>query len=467
MLVKCQGQAREGMRRVLRLRLPRRDPLNLAVATVLAAVVALWAGAGREAVRPATGADALISAGRLSGLLSAGLLLVAVALMARVPWVERFGHDDLTRRHRLVAMWSFALLWVHVLITVLGYARRARTGVARMLWELFTTFPGMLLALAGTAAVTVVTATSARVARRRLRYESWHLLHLYSYLGAGLAVPHQIWVGGDFVGSRAAQVFWVGAWAVTAAAVLVFRVVVPVVRTLRHRIRVIDVEVEAPEVVSLTLGGRNLPALEARAGQYFVWRFRDGRGWSRGHPYSLSAAPAGDRLRITVKASGPDSARLAGLRRGTRVLFEGPYGAVTAARWRGGRLAMFAGGIGVTPLLALLQELTWADGDAVLVYRARSEADLVFRDELLDLEIFRGLTVHYLPGPPGDGDMAWLPEGWPPGGGPTAALTELVPDLAVRDVFVCGPEEWAEAVCAAVRTAGVPLGHVHRERFAW
>jgi ferredoxin-NADP reductase len=446
---------------------PRRDALNAVVALVLTAVVALWASAGGEAVRPRTAAEWLISAGRLSGLLSAGLLLVAVALMARIPWVERFGHDDLTRRHRLVAMWSFGLLWVHIVLSVLGYARRARTGVPRMLWELFTTFPGMLLALAGTAALTVVTTTSARVARRRLRYESWHLLHLYSYLGAGLAVPHQIWVGGDFVGSPVARFFWVGAWVATAAAVLVFRVAVPLVRTWRHRIRVLDVHVEAPGVVSLTLGGRDLPALGAQAGQYFVWRFRDGRGWSRGHPYSLSAVPAPDRLRITVKSAGPDSARLAGLRRGTRVLFEGPYGAATATRWRGGPLAMFAGGIGITPLLALLQELPWEDGDAVLVYRARSEADLVFRDELLDLEILRGLTVHHLPGPPGHGDMAWLPEGWPAGGGTTAALTDLVPDLASRDVFVCGPDGWADAVCAAVTAAGVPPEHVCRERFAW
>lgn len=447
--------------------MPRRDPLNAAVALVLTAVVALWASAGREATRPRTAAEWLISAGRLSGLVAAALMLVAVLMMARVPWVERFGHDDLTRRHRLVAMWSISLVWVHLVISILGYARRARTGVATMIWQLFTTFPGMLLALAAAAALTLVAATSARWARRRLRYESWHLLHLYSYLGAGLAVPHQIWVGGDFVGAPVARGFWVGAWVSTAASVLVFRVVVPLVRTLRHRIRVLDVRAEAPGVVSLTLGGRNLPALGAQAGQYFVWRFRDGRGWSRGHPYSLSAMPAPERLRITVKTAGPDSAGLAGLRAGTRVQFEGPYGAVTGARWHGGRLAMFAGGIGITPLLALLQELPWADGDAVLVYRAQSEADLVFRDELLDLELFRGLTVHYLPGPRGGGDTSWLPEDWPVDGGPTVALTALVPDLGTRDVFVCGPEAWAGAVCSALAAAGVPQERVNRERFAW
>ncbi len=45
-------------------------------------------------------------------------------------------------------------------------------------------------------------------ARRRLRYEAWHLLHLYAYLGVGLALPHQLWTGADFTSSRAATLYW-------------------------------------------------------------------------------------------------------------------------------------------------------------------------------------------------------------------------------------------------------------------
>jgi DMSO/TMAO reductase YedYZ heme-binding membrane subunit len=59
-------------------------------------------------------------------------------------------------------------------------------------WTLTTTYPGMLLALAGTLCLVMVVGTSIRAARTRLRYESWHLLHLYAYLGVGLALPHQL-----------------------------------------------------------------------------------------------------------------------------------------------------------------------------------------------------------------------------------------------------------------------------------
>ena len=63
----------------------------------------------------------------------------------------------------------------------------------------------MLLATAGTALLVVVTVTSIRRARRKLRYESWHLLHLYAYLGF-LALPHL--TGADFLASRAATAYW-------------------------------------------------------------------------------------------------------------------------------------------------------------------------------------------------------------------------------------------------------------------
>ena len=66
-------------------------------------------------------------------------------------------------------------------------------------------YPGMLLAVAGTACLVMVVVTSVRAARRRLRYESWHLLHLYAYLGVGLALPHQLWTGQEFIGSAAAD----------------------------------------------------------------------------------------------------------------------------------------------------------------------------------------------------------------------------------------------------------------------
>ena len=80
----------------------------------------------------------------------------------------------------------------------------------------------------------MVVVTSVRRARARLRYETWHLLHLYAYLGVGLALPHQLWTGQDFVGAPRRHGVLVDPVCGRAAAVLVwFRVGLPLVRSLR------------------------------------------------------------------------------------------------------------------------------------------------------------------------------------------------------------------------------------------
>jgi predicted ferric reductase len=430
-------------------------------------VVALWlAGRGVQllASKPA---DQLTSVGRLTGLVAADLLLVQVFLMARVPMIERsYGQDKLARRHRLVGFWSFNLLIAHVVLITVGYTLTDRSNLLRETWTIATSYGGMLLAVAGTAALTAVTVTSVRAARRALRYESWHLLHLYAYLGVGFSVPHEIWTGAEFATSALARVYWWSAYAVAAGAVLVFRVCLPLWRTLRHGITVSSVVRESPDVVTVRMGGRGLHRLPARAGQFFVFRFLDGPGWSRGNPYSLSAAPRYDRIQITAKDLGDGSSRLAGLRPGTKVLIEGPYGRLTGEHRVGDKVAMLACGIGITPLRALLEDLPYAPGNAVLVYRARSEPDLVFRAELDELARRRRVTVHYFTGPRIPDRSSWLPRSaaqWRD----SDALLRLIPDLREYDVFVCGPDQWMDAASAAALDAGLPPSQLHQERFTW
>lgn len=429
-------------------------------------VIALWVS-GRGLQQLDSLAGFLTSTGRLTGLVSADLLLLQVLLMARIPWVERsYGQDELARRHRLAGFTSFTLMCAHVVLISLGYAATDRTGLVSELWDLVTTYPGMLLATAGTAALVLVAATSVRAARRRLRYESWHLLHLYAYLGAGLALPHQLWTGADFTASPVATAFWWSAYAAAAGAILVFRVGLPLWRNAYHRLKVARVVQEGPGVVSVLLSGRHLDRLPAAAGQFFVWRFLHGPGWTRGHPFSLSAAPDGRGLRITAKDLGDGSRRLATLPTGTRVLFEGPYGRLTESVRSRQKVALFASGIGITPLRALLEEMSYRPGEAVLLYRASNQPQLLFRRELDAIASRRGVRILYLPGRRGRDPSSWLPGNYA-GSPPEEVLRHLIPDLAEHDVFVCGPDSWTDSVIASVRRAGVPSARVHSERFGW
>jgi predicted ferric reductase len=427
-------------------------------------LVAYWWDA-EGGLRDLTGwTSGLDSVGRLTGLVASVLLLAQVLLMARVPVLEAaFGQDRVARMHRLVGLTSFDLVVVHVVLITWGYALGRLAGTPGTLWDLTWHYPGMLLAVGGTAFLCLVVVTSIKASRRRLRYESWHLLHLYAYLGVGLALPHQLWTGQQFVSSTWRTVFWWTAWAVAAGVVVVWRVGVPAVRNLRHRLRVTSVRQEAPGVASVYLTGRHLDRLRVEAGQFFGWRFLAGPGWTRAHPYSLSAAPDGHSLRITVQAAGDGSRDLVALRPGTRALVEGPFGRLSDRARTQPRVALIGAGVGITPLRALAEGLSYAPGEAVLLQRYA--ATPLFVNELRTLSAERGLSVLHLPGHR-RGPGSWLGAGM----GQVddlGALRWWVPDIAERDVFVCGPEPWTELVRATVTAAGLPEDRLHLETFAW
>ena len=293
----------------------------------------------------------------------------------------------------------------------------------------------------------LVAVTSVRIARQRLSYETWFYVHLYAYLAVALAFAHQLAVGTDFVSDPVAQAYWVGLYVVVIASILVFRVGAPLRQSFRHRLRVAAVAPEGSGVVSVYVTGRQLDRLPVRAGQYFLWRFMAGNGWWHAHPFSISAAPNGEYLRLTVKDMGDDTALLQSVRPGTRVIAEGPYGAFTGARRRKARVLLIAGGIGVTPLRAMLEELPARRGGLTLLYRASSWDDVVFRDELDTLMRLRQATVHYLIGP--RSELRADPLG-------PANLLALVSDIRERDVFVSGPAGMNEHVRESLRALGVP-----------
>ncbi|MFZ0529071.1 MAG: oxidoreductase, partial [Propionicimonas sp.] len=333
-------------------------------------------------------------------------------------------------------------------------------------WQMIVDYPGMLLALAGTAALIAVTVTSIRAARRKLRYESWHLLHLYAYLGVGLALPHQLWTGQEFLSSPVATFYWWTLWLAAAGSILLWRVGLPLYRSWRHDLRVDRVLRESPDVVSVWLRGRDLDRLPVAAGQFFTWRFLGEPGWTRGHPYSLSAAPTAGSLRITVKDLGDGSRALSGLRPGGRVLIEGPYGRLHQGVRTRQQVTLMGSGIGITPLRALLEEFSQRPGDVTLIYRAASDADLVLAPEIEAIAAERGARVFFVTGHRLAGRDTWLPA-TAAGLSDAEALRQLVPGIGEQDVFLCGSDGWMAAARRAALACGVPAARIHFERFNW
>jgi predicted ferric reductase len=424
-----------------------------------ALVVAMWLrhGALNQLGSPSA---KLTAAGQLTALVGTYAALVQVLLMSRSPWLERrFGMDGLAQWHRWLGFGVTILIGAHVVFTTMGYALGDGNSVLAEAWNLMTTYPYVLMATAATALLIMVAVTSLRMARRRLTWETWRFLHLYAYLAIALAFGHELAVGTDFTDDAIARWYWIALYVAVGLCLLAFRIGHPLRMSLRHQLRLEQIVPEAPGVVSLYVAGRDLDQLQARAGQYFRWRFLTRDGWWRTHPFSLSAPLNKRFLRLTVKAIGDDSRGLQGLHPGTRVAVEGPYGLFTAQRQSRSKVLLVAGGIGITPLRALIEEIPPKKDAITLIYRARSWEDVVFREELEKLIRDRRGTIHYLIGQRGSPEM---PDD------PLSAQTvrRLVPDVQSRDVFVCGPASMMERVQEILHTIGVPDQQIHLERFA-
>ncbi|HET9093774.1 MAG TPA: ferredoxin reductase family protein [Solirubrobacteraceae bacterium] len=393
--------------------------------------------------------------GRLTGLVGAYAMLLVVLLAGRVPIVERtLGHDVLMRWHRRLAPWTLVLIGAHGTLITLGYAQMARTGAWHEFWVLLTSYPGILAATAGFGLLVMAAVTSARIARRRVRYETWWAVHLYTYLALALSLSHQLAIGVMFLGHPLARAFWTALWIGTAGVVLAYRILLPVWRSTFHQLRVASVQRETDDVVSVLLEGRRLRLMPIAGGQFIQLRILKRGLWWQAHPYSVSALPDGRFLRITVKELGDHSGALAALEPGTRVAIEGPYGAFTADARQSDRVAMIGAGVGVTPLRALLEDLP-PDVDTVLLARAHDAESLVLRDELRALIKLRRGRLHELLGPRRHTQIS------------PHSLLALIPDIAHRDVFICGPTGFTTSVLRAVRALGVPADRVHHEAFAF
>jgi predicted ferric reductase len=400
----------------------------------------------------------LTNAGRITGLLAGYAVLVLLALMARVPIIERgVGTDRLTRWHAMGGRYTVCLSVAHTLLIIWGYAVTAHTNVASETATLITTYPDVLMATVAVLMLVAIGVVSARAARRRMSYETWHFIHLYTYLAIALAFSHQFATGADFVDARA-RWLWSALYVIVGAALLWYRVVTPVRAAFRHRLRVLEVRAESRDVVSVYVRGRHLDELGTEPGQFFRWRFLTRDLWWAANPYSLSAPPRQDLLRITVKVTGGHSAALRSLRPNTPVLAEGPYGAFTAARRRQRQVLLIGAGAGITPLRALFETLPGAPGDVTLIYRASSQGDLVLSRELDEIAARRGARLHYLVGSRRSGSAKWLTP---------SSLQRLVPDLRRHDVFICGPDGMAAEVRTSLRRSHVPARRIHHESFTF
>jgi predicted ferric reductase len=393
----------------------------------------------------------VILLGRLAGLVAFYLALWQMLLIGRVGWIERpYGHDRLSRLHHANARVLITILFFHPILIIIGHAAHHGLGVVEQFLDFFNYYPGVLWAVVAWLTFMAIFCISITVVRRRLPYEWWHTVHFLMYAAIILAFLHQYQVGPDLV-AGGSQRYWFGLAGVVALNVLYYRFFRPVWRSWYFGYRVTRVVAEAATVTSVYIGGRRLGRLPVRAGQFVMVRFL-ARPWIwQEHPFSLSQAPNGRELRLTIKNIGDFTATVGNIPVGTRVLVEGPLGRFTSERIARPKALLIAGGIGITPLRALFEELAQAGRPVDLIYSARTQADFALQKELNALAT-PAAQIHYVP----EDAMGRVS---------ADIIRRYAPDVAERDVLVCGPPLMMEALVEVLLGIGVPRNQIHYEKF--
>ncbi len=400
-------------------------------------------------------AGAIEEAGRITGMIAGYVFLVQILLMSRVGWLERHvGANDLLGWHRDLGALLVVMILAHAALLIVAYASYNGTSLQTETWSMLTTYEDMVSAFVATGLLVGVGLLAIRSVRAVLPYELWYYVHLTSYVVLLLGYGHQFALGRELA-DPVGQVFWIGLYVLVLAALAWGRILRPVAFNLRHRLRVAEVVRESgQEMFSIYIRGRRLDEIHVQAGQFFRWRFLTRGCWWQAHPFSLSAAPNGDWLRLTIKAVGDHTEQLRWLEPGVPIFAEGPAGVFTAERRTKPRALLIAGGSGIAPVRALLEDLPRG---AVVLYRASSPDDLVFREELDWLAAARNAEVFYVVGRRDDPGPKWVmtPQG----------LRDLVPDVARRDIFLCGPAGLVSAATDVLRKLRVPRRQIHLDPF--
>jgi len=429
----------------------------LVFAVFLGVITAVWALNGGWTSIKGGLPHAWRTAASLSGMWTSAAGMVGLILAARVTWMERaIGLDRVLNWHRIAGDTMGVLLGIHV-VTSVKAEMTLRGGLWSTIRDLTGRAPYMALTTIGAILVGVVVVTSLKSIRQKLAYETWYFVHLLAYLGLAMSFSHQITLGSLLANTTVVR--WV--WVMLSAFVFLFAIMgrwVGVYDSVRHPLVVQEVRRETKDTVSILIGGRNIERYFGEAGQFVSLRMLTPGQWWKTNPYSLSNAPTTRGMRITIKDRGDASGAVRQLRVGDRVAVEGPYGTMTPGVFHGFQPLFIAGGVGVTPVCAMLQALP-ADSRPIVLLRGAHTKDIPHYDEICKLAEARGGQVMTVLG-----RTAMLKTKDPFAGN---ILRKAVPTLDKCMAFVCGPTALTFAARKGLREAGLPADRIHLELPWW
>ncbi len=420
-----------------------------------------WWNYSGDIVLSNTLSGSLLAFGRLTGLLATMLILMQLILIGRVKWVETaFGLDKLSRLHKWNGYLILGLVVLHPILITQSYAIVNSTTYLGQFMDFINNMGVLLRAFAGYLILLGTVGLSITIVRRRLKYETWYYVHLLNYIAIALVFGHQLRFGTGAT-NEAFRLYWYLAYGFAFGNLIWYRWLRPLMKFFKHDFRISRLEPEDPHGIatSIYITGDKIREFKIKPGQFLIFRFFQKGFWTQAHPFSLSMLPKNGELRFTAKKLGDFTSLLPMLQPGTEVLIDGPHGIFTEDVITKDKLLFIAGGIGITPIRALLESLGPKGKDMILLYSNKSPDEHIFAEELAELSREHGFKIVniYAEQKIAGAEVGRLDK---------AMLARLVPDLTERDVFLCGPPPMMAAIKIALNELKLPKKQLHSERFA-
>jgi ferredoxin-NADP reductase/DMSO/TMAO reductase YedYZ heme-binding membrane subunit len=405
-------------------------------------------------------------------ILTTGMLALVFLMLTMLvtPLRKITGWNWLIFSRRTLGLYAFFYASLHFLIF---FALDRSGSVSSTLHEMLKR-KYLLVGITGLLAMVPLALTSTNAMIKRLGGKRWRALHRLAYVAAIAGVIH-------YYMQVKADVRQPLAFAAVLGILLAWRLVpnrnhpkpAPAPAAAKPKLwsgqlRVARIVKETPDVRTFRFAspdGQPLP-FQHLPGQYLILSLQIA-GKRVNRTYTIASSPARpDYCEITVKReeNGLASRHLHDvLREGDVLNVSAPAGRFTFDGSQSNSIVLIAGGVGITPLMSILRHLTdksW-QGEIHFLYCAKSVPDIIFREELNDLQRrFPNLHLH-ITLTRADG-MDWTGR---KGRLTGEVLKQIVPDLAAHPVYICGPASMMEPTIQLLRDLGVPADQIKSEAF--
>jgi ferredoxin-NADP reductase len=200
--------------------------------------------------------------------------------------------------------------------------------------------------------------------------------------------------------------------------------------------------------------------LDYKAGQWMYVNIRIG-GASKMHHFTISASPTEHYLMFTKKITDSEySKALDSYKGGEWFKLWGPFGEFTFSGEHP-KLGFLSGGIGITPLRSILRYIVDKNlpTDVKMLYANKTEADIVFRDELDQMQQQdKNIKIEHV--------LTRAPD-WKGLKGHVNAqmIKEQIPDYKERIFYICGPPSMNAALNKELKVLGMTDDEIRLEDF--